>query len=426
MRRAFEFYFRSLVKQGSLTVDMPGGPAIFGDGTGPDLAIKIADRSALWALLVNPVLKFGELYMDHRIEVTRGSIRDILFLGSRNILHSGAMDWTRILDHLRAFATKLDLGNTLTRSRANVAHHYDLDRRLYALFLDQDWQYSCAYFEHPDDSLDTAQLAKKRHIAAKLLIEPGHRVLDIGSGWGGMALYLAQFTGATVTGITLSQEQLTVARARAQALPGQVSFELEDYRHTEGRYDRVVSVGMLEHTGLKNYETYFRRVADLLNDRGVALIHTIGRSLGPAPTNAWLLKYIFPGGYIPALSELTPAIEAAGLFITDIETLRLHYAETIQIWSENFAAHREQARGLYGERFCRMWEFYLAGAESAFREEKEVVFQIQLAKKVDTVPLTRNYILEWEEALRQIDTPQQVWRPAGRQTKRVDGTSSPS
>ena len=413
MRRAFESYFKSLVKQGSITVDMPGGPLVLGDGTGPDLAIKILDQAAVWALLRNPVLQFGELYMDHRIEVTRGSIYDVLALGSRNILHSHPMDWTRTIDRFRAFAAKMSPGNGLTRSRANVSHHYDLDRRLYALFLDQDWQYSCGYFESPADSLDTAQLAKKRHIAAKLLIEPGHSVLDIGCGWGGMALYLARNTGANVRGITLSKEQLDMARSRVAPNEQGIAFDLEDYRATQGPFDRIVSVGMLEHVGLENFKTYFRRVAELMSDDGVALIHTIGRSLGPAHTNEWLQKYIFPGGYIPALSELAPAIEAAGLFITDVETLRLHYAETVKAWSENFARRRDQARAIYGERFCRMWEFYLAGAESAFREEREVVFQLQLSKKIDTVPLTRAYISEREEALRRIDTPQQARRASG-------------
>ena len=405
MRRTFEAYFKPLIRQGSLMVEMPGGAVKLGDGTGPDLAVRIRDRAAIWALLRNPALTLGELYMDGRIEVARGTIYDVLALASRNLLDSGSLHWTRILERVQRAATALRYHNGLRRSRDNVAHHYDLDGRLYDLFLDQDRQYSCAYFENADDTLETAQLAKKRHIVAKLAVEPGHRVLDIGCGWGGMALYLARYAGAEVKGITLSEEQFAMSKARVKAdgLDDKAVFALEDYRVTEGTFDRVVSVGMLEHVGPKNYETYFRRVAELLTDDGVALIHTIGRTLGPAPTNDWLEKYIFPGGYIPALSELLPAIEAAGLMATDIETLRLHYAETLRAWRENFARQRDKARALYDERFCRMWEFYLAGAETALRLEKQVVFQIQLTKKIDAVPLTRRYIEEREEALRKVD-----------------------
>ena len=415
MLRVFEIYFKTLIKQGSLSIEWPGGTMKLGDGTGPDLAILISDAAAFWSLLRNPVLRFGELYMDGRINVTRGSLYEVLALASRNILNSGALDWTRILDRIRASTGRFRLGNGVSRSRKNVARHYDLDSRFYRLFLDRDWQYSCAYFETPSDSLETAQLAKKRHIAAKLLLESGQSILDIGCGWGGMALYLAQFADARVRGVTLSKEQLDVARTRVATagLGDSVSFALEDYRQTKGQFARVVSVGMLEHVGAKNYTAFFRCVADLLTDDGVALVHTIGRTLGPAATNEWVLKYVFPGGYLPALSELMPAIEAAGLFVTDIETLRLHYAETIKAWRENFANHREQVRQLYDERFCRMWDLYLCGAENGFRIEKQVNFQIQLAKKVDTVPLTRGYMAQREEDLRLLDTRPAVLSVAG-------------
>ncbi|MBN9280493.1 MAG: class I SAM-dependent methyltransferase, partial [Hyphomicrobium sp.] len=271
---------------------------------------------------------------------------------------------------------------------------YDLDSRLYALFLDADWQYSCAYFERAGQDLEEAQLAKKRHIAAKLLIEPSHRVLDIGSGWGGLALYLAQQCGANVTGITLSEEQLELAcqRSQSEQLASRVEFRLQDYRSVSEHYDRIVSVGMFEHVGAAYYNSFFERARDLLTDDGVMLLHTIGRSDGPGSSNAWIAKYIFPGGYVPALSEMSPAIERSGLIVTDIEILRLHYAETLRAWRDRFLARWADAAQIYDERFCRLWEFYLSACEAGFRHCGLVVFQIQLAKHQNAVPLTRDYI----------------------------------
>ncbi len=291
------------------------------------------------------------------------------------------------------------------RSKNNVARHYDLDGRLYSLFLDADKQYSCAYFETPDATLDDAQLAKKRHLAAKLLIERGDRVLDIGSGWGGLGLYLAEMTGANVTGVTLSTEQLQVSNARAaeKNLTRSAKFLLEDYRDIPGPFDRIVSVGMFEHVGVDFYETYFRRCAELLTDDGVMVLHSIGRSDGPDVTNPWIAKYIFPGGYIPALSEVIPAIERAGLLVCDIEILRLHYAETLKAWRERFMARREEAVRLYDERFARMWEFYLASSEMSFRKQNLMNFQIQLTKRQGVVPMTRDYIAREEAKLRGIE-----------------------
>ncbi len=297
--------------------------------------------------------------------------------------------------------------NDANRSRRNVAHHYDLDGRLYALFLDSDRQYSCAYFDHPDATLEEAQLAKKRHIAAKLLVDPGQRVLDIGSGWGGLGLYLGQAAGAGyVRGITLSEEQLELSRKRAATagVPERVRFELEDYRATTGTFDRIVSVGMFEHVGPASYDTYFSACHRLLEDDGVMLLHTIGRTGTPYPTNPWIERYIFPGGHLPILSEIMPAIERSGLIVTDVEILRLHYAMTLEKWRERFMANREEVKRLYDERFCRMWECYLAMSESAFRFQDAVVFQIQLAKRNDTVPLTRDYIAEREAALKVAET----------------------
>ena len=298
--------------------------------------------------------------------------------------------------------------NPRGRSKNNVARHYDLDGRLYSLFLDADKQYSCAYFETPDATLDDAQLAKKRHLAAKLLIGRGDRVLDIGSGWGGLGLYLAEMTGANVTGVTLSTEQLQVSNARAaeKNLTRSAKFFLEDYRDITGPFDRIVSVGMFEHVGVDFYETYFRRCAELLTDDGVMLLHSIGRSDGPDVTNPWIAKYIFPGGYIPALSEVIPAIERAGLLVCDIEILRLHYAETLKAWRERFMARREEAVQLYDERFARMWEFYLACSEMSFRKQNMMNFQIQLTKRQGVVPMTRDYIAREEAKLRGIERGQ--------------------
>jgi cyclopropane-fatty-acyl-phospholipid synthase len=295
--------------------------------------------------------------------------------------------------------------NPRWRSKDNVARHYDLDGRLYSLFLDADKQYSCGYFETPDAALDDAQLAKKRHLAAKLLIRRGDRVLDIGSGWGGLGLYLAEMTGANVVGITLSTEQLEASNARAaeRNLAQSAKFLLHDYRDVAGPFERIISVGMFEHVGVDFYETYFNRCVDLLTDDGVMVLHSIGRSEGPDATNPWIKKYIFPGGYIPALSEVLAAIERAGLLVCDIEILRLHYAETLRAWRERFLARREEAVQLYDERFARMWEFYLACSEMSFRKQNMMNFQIQLTKRQGVVPITRDYIGREEARLRALE-----------------------
>ena len=264
--------------------------------------------------------------------------------------------------------------------------------------MDADRQYSCGYFEAPDTSLDDAQLAKKRHLAAKLRLSGGQRVLDIGCGWGGLGLYLAEFGSANVTGITLSQEQHAIANERAaeKNLNDRARFLLQDYRDLQGPFDRIVSVGMFEHVGVSHYDTFFKKCATLLSDDGVMVLHSIGRSEGPGVTNPWIAKYIFPGGYIPALSEVLPEVERAGLLVTDIEILRLHYAETLKAWRERFLAHREDAERIYDPRFVRMWEFYLAASEMSFREQNMMVMQIQLAKRQGIVPITRDYISQEE------------------------------
>jgi cyclopropane-fatty-acyl-phospholipid synthase len=398
--------FTRAVKHGTLEMTAAGGERFtFGDGTEPCVSIRFTDAAAQMALCLHPELKLGELFTDGRLVIEKGSILELLQLLLQDT--HGQLDELPLkrLRKIRHWMMRR-AENDAARSKRNVAHHYDLDGRLYALFLDSDRQYSCAYFDHPDASLEEAQLAKKRHIAAKLMVDQGHSVLDIGSGWGGMGLYLAQAAGAaSVKGITLSEEQLEASRRRVvgAGLLDRVHFELEDYRSTNGSFDRIVSVGMFEHVGPPSYHDYFQTCRNLLKEDGVMLLHTIGRSGTPYPTNPWITKYIFPGGHLPVLSEMMPAIERAGLIVTDVEILRLHYAYTLQAWRERFMAHREEVLRLYDERFCRMWECYLAMSESAFRWQDAVVFQLQLTRRNDVVPLTRDYIAEREAALKQAE-----------------------
>ena len=304
----------------------------------------------------------------------------------------------RLIGGVRTGLRFLQQYNPMGRARRNVAHHYDLSGRLYDLFLDRDRQYSCAYFREGNEDLETAQAEKKKHIAAKLLLEPGHRVLDIGSGWGGLSLSLAKACGVSVKGVTLSSEQFAVSQQRAkdEGLSDRVEFALQDYRAERDQYDRIVSVGMFEHVGAVHYPEFFAKIHDLLAHDGVALLHSIGRMEPPGTTNAWLRKYIFPGGYTPALSEVLSAVEKAGLWVTDIEILRLHYAETLQHWYQQFMANRDAVRDIYDERFCRMWEFYLLACELSFRLGRQMVFQMQLTRSRQSVPLTRDYIYDWE------------------------------
>ncbi|ESR23620.1 SAM-dependent methyltransferase [Lutibaculum baratangense] len=406
MNRILRAALSRLVESGDLTIiDARGRRDRFGDGTGEPVAARITDRATEYKLFANPELAFGEAYMDGRIVMEHGSVYDLIDILMRQDRARVMPALIAVRRGLRFLRRRLDQLNVGLRARRNVAHHYDLDGRLYDLFLDEDRQYSCAYFEDPQTSLEEAQLAKKRHIAAKLDIRPGQRVLDIGSGWGGLALYIAERFGAEVVGITLSEEQLNLSRRRAaeRDLSNRVSFELADYRSLEGPFDRIVSVGMFEHVGIGYYHTYFEKVRDLLTEDGIALIHTIGRNAPPGSTSPWIAKYIFPGGYIPALSEVMEAIEPTGLYVSDIEVLRLHYAETIRHWRDRFEANRDAARDLYDERFCRMWEFYLAGSEMSFRRDGMVNFQLQLSKKVDTLPITRTYMETVEQQLRLKD-----------------------
>jgi cyclopropane-fatty-acyl-phospholipid synthase len=415
MPNLIQNFLSGFVKEGALEVALPSGKVMrFGEQNVTDPPrIAMRDSKAQWELLRNPELAFGELYMNGRVDIVRGTLDDVLELVSRNARRQDAPAWLRLLFKTRIALRALQQRNDPRRARRNVAHHYDVGDELYALFLDDDWQYSCAYFEHDTQTLDEAQLAKKRHIAAKLAIEPGQSVLDIGCGWGGLGLYLARVARAEVTGVTLSKEQLETANRRAfeSGLSNRVRFELQDYRQLQGRFDRIVSVGMFEHVGVNYYRQFFEKLASCLNDDGIALLHTIGRTDGPGATSPWVDKYIFPGGYIPGLSEIIPHIERAGLMVVDIEVLRLHYAKTLQVWADRFQANREKARAMYDERFCRMWEFYLRGARYVFLYEHHVVWQIQLAKDIYALPrITRDYIGARENELRQRESP-----PAGLQ-----------
>lgn len=390
---------RRIVRSGDLTLKLPGGQVLkLGDGAGPPLVARVTSR--LWAarIAARPGLYVGEAYMDGGLVLEQGSIDDFIDLIGENAKNRPIRRRRGLSRWLRDRRVQ---ANSRRAAHRNVAHHYDLSDELYRRFLDADLQYSCAYFARPGMTLDEAQLAKKRHIAAKLLIEPGMSVLDIGCGWGGMAMTLAEEAGAVVDGVTLSAEQLAVARSRAEArgLASRARFHLRDYRDVTETYDRIVSVGMFEHVGRPNYQAFFDSLAARLKDDGVALIHAIGRPEAGAATNAWVAKYIFPGGYSPALSEILPAIERAGLIVTDLEILRLHYAQTLRCWRDRFAAARGEIVQLYDERFCRMWEFYLGIAEQSFRARRQFVWQVQLAKRVDAAPITRDYIAEAERRL---------------------------
>ncbi|HUK60013.1 MAG TPA: cyclopropane-fatty-acyl-phospholipid synthase family protein [Stellaceae bacterium] len=392
---------RRIVRTGTLRViAVDGRTHDFAGAPGRTITIRLHDRKVARELVRNPRLMLGEAYMDGRLTVEDATLYEFLDLAASNLAAAPRSLWSPLLDGFGHTFRVFQQFNPAKRAQANVHHHYDLSKTLYDLFLDSDRQYSCAYFTAPDQTIEEAQAQKKRHIAAKLLLKPGQRVLDIGCGWGGLALYLAKECEVEVTGITLSTEQLDVARRRAVAagLAERVRFELIDYRKVEGQFDRIVSVGMFEHVGVIHYPTFFRQVHELLARDGVALLHSIGRADGPGSTNPWMRRYIFPGGYAPALSEVTPVVEKTGLFVTDIEILRLHYAETLKRWRARFLANRERVRQLYDERFCRMWEFYLAASEIAFRHQGHIVFQMQMAKTVDAVPLTRDYIGDWEKS----------------------------
>ncbi|PIV72654.1 MAG: SAM-dependent methyltransferase [Rhodobacteraceae bacterium CG17_big_fil_post_rev_8_21_14_2_50_65_11] len=386
---------RGFVKVGALDLTLPDGMRQqFRGDAGPEVQITLHDADLPRKLLLTPDMALGEGYMNGRITLGDDDVHRLHDFISRNLDCADDMPWHRVIQATRAARRRFDQWNPAQRARANVAHHYDLSARLYDLFLDEDRQYSCAYFSRPDMTLDQAQAAKKAHIGRKLCLEPGMRVFDIGCGWGGMALTLARDFGAEVLGVTLSTAQLTYARQRAEAagLSGKVRFELMDYRDVTGQFDRIVSVGMFEHVGVPHYRQYFDCVHDRLTADGVALIHTIGRATPPGTTSPWITRYIFPGGYVPALSEMATAVEKSGLYPMDVEVWRLHYAETLSRWYDRFMARADEAATLYDERFVRMWRYYLKASEMAFRNTRQLVFQYQLAKHPDSVPLTRDYL----------------------------------
>jgi cyclopropane-fatty-acyl-phospholipid synthase len=421
MNRLLRNVISGLVRTGNLTVTGPQGSAqSFGDGTGDPVHVAIRTRHAEVAIALDPSLAVPEAYMDGELDVVEGDIFGLLRIAYQNMGPAGVEAvWARAIEGIRFGLRRLHQLNTASRSRTNVQSHYDLSGELYRLFLDADMQYSCAYFERPDMTLEEAQEAKKRHIAAKLRMSPRLGVLDIGSGWGGLGLYLSRNFDASVLGVTLSTEQHAVATQRAQAehLDNQVHFELRDYRDLQERFDRIVSVGMFEHVGVNHFGTFFDKAASLLKPDGVMLLHFIGRSGRPVATNAFIRKHIFPGGYIPALSEVMPAIEKSGLVMTDVEVLRLHYAETLKHWRERFLANRDKAKALYDERFCRMWEFYLAASEASFRWQDLVIFQIQLTRRNDVLPITRDYITEAEQRMSADAAPTQRPRKRKRQSQ---------
>lgn len=403
LEKVLDSALRKGIAHGNLRLVYPSGRGeTYGDGSGPPIALRISDAAHLRAIALDPGLAVAESYMDGALVLDHGNIYDLIAIAKSNMRPEVATPgaW---MQHLRRSVALAPVARAigLKAARANVAHHYDLDERLYRLFLDGDMQYSCAWFERPDMSLDQAQLAKKRLIASKLLVRPGARVLDIGCGWGGMALYLARCCDADVTGITLSVEQLRVAEARAEAagLADRVRFRLQDYREIRESFDNIVSVGMFEHVGKRQFPVFFQAAARLLAPDGVMLLHTMTQP-APAPYNQpFIEKYIFPGGYIPSVSEVMPAIERSGLLLRDLEILSLHYAETLKAWRERFLARRDEVLQLYDERFIRMWEFYLAGSESAFRHDHLHVSHFQLAHDQERVPLTRAYIAEAQARL---------------------------
>jgi len=394
--RLFLDFCDRLFRRGRLTVVLADGRThAFGPGPGgPEVRVTLQDPDLPRKIALHPDMAVGEGYMDGRLVIEDDDLHGFLTLVLTNLVRMRATWWQAPLRMGHQALRRAEQFNPVGRSRSNVAHHYDLSGELYRLFLDADLQYSCAYFARPDMTLEEAQLTKKRHIAKKLLLEPGMQVLDIGCGWGGMALTLAEEYGVSVTGVTLSTEQHAVATRRAEeaGLADRVTFRLMDYRDVTGRFDRIVSVGMFEHVGQPHYRTYFDHVERLLDPDGVALIHTIGRETPPGFTSPFIRKYIFPGGYVPALSEMSAAIEPTGLWTTDIEVWRLHYADTLAEWYRRFMANIGRARALYDDRFCRMWRYYFVASELTFRIDHQVVFQVQLARRRDAVPLTRDYM----------------------------------
>ena len=406
---------RSFVRIGTLTViDADGGRHVFSGSPGPKVTMRLTDRSLYRKLFLNPELHAGEAYMDGRMRFEDSTLRDFLTLFSVNRLSLGNQPLQKVLRRISRGLKRFQQANPIGKAQRNVAHHYDLGNDFYKLFLDEGMQYSCAYFLDDSDSLEEAQRNKLRLIAAKLNLKPGLKILDIGSGWGDLALYLAAMEEVDVTGVTLSKEQhaLSNEKARGAGLGNRVRFELQDYRNVKGRFDRIVSVGMFEHVGVHHYGEFFAKLNELIDDDGVMLLHSIGHMSPPGTASPWLRKYIFPGAYSPALSEVFTAVEQASLWVTDLELLRLHYAKTLAHWCRRFEANRAKIAAMYDERFCRMWEFYLISAEMMFRTGSQLVFHMQLARKRDAAPIVRDYVTDLQRQYREIEADR-LESPAG-------------
>lgn len=388
---------KSFVRVGTLKIiDADGKVHVFSGQPGPNVTMRLSDRSLYHKLVFNPELNAGEAYMDGRMSFEDSTLRDFLTLFSLNRLSLASYPLQKVLRRVSRMFKKGQQANPIGKAQQNVAHHYDLGNDFYKLFLDEGLQYSCAYFTNDDNTLEQAQRNKLRLLAAKLNLSPGLKILDIGCGWGDLALYLARLADVEVVGVTLSKEQFELANARARkaGLDNRVRFELKDYRKVEDRFDRIVSVGMFEHVGVHHYGEFFGKINELMDDDGLALIHSIGHMSPPGTASPWLRKYIFPGAYSPALSEVFEVVEQNSLWVTDLEFLRLHYAKTLAHWSQRFEANRDKVEAMYDARFARMWEFYLISAEMMFRTGSQLVFHMQLARKRDAAPIVRDYITD--------------------------------
>ena len=409
--RLLSHMLRRFIRKGTLRVIDSDGRTFDFSGTDEPLAtIKIHDPSLPLKMFRNPELHAGEAYMNGTLTFEGCSLEDFLGVFSINRATIASYPLQSVLRRISKFVRAVQQYNPIGKAQQNVAHHYDLSAEMYRLFLDEDLQYSCAYFENGDESLEEAQVKKKRHIAAKLRLEDGQRILDIGCGWGGLAIDLARRANVEILGVTLSEEQnrIAVERAKASGLSDRVRFELRDYRQVTDHFDRIVSVGMFEHVGVTRYDEFFGRVYDLLVDDGFAVLHSIGHMSPPSTASPWLRKYIFPGAYSPALSEVFAATERQHLWVSDVEVLRVHYADTLVEWNRRFQQNRARIAELYDERFCRMWEFYLISAETMFRTGAQMVFQMQLARTRDAALLTRDYMFETENLYRQADERRQT------------------
>ena len=388
---------KSFVRVGTLKIiDADGKVHVFSGQPGPNVTMRLSDRSLYTKLVFNPELHAGEAYMDGRMSFEDSTLCDFLTLFSLNRLALGSYPLQKVLRRISRAFRQRQQANPVGKAQQNVAHHYDLGNDFYKLFLDEGLQYSCAYFINDNDTLEQAQRNKLRLLAAKLNLSPGLEILDIGCGWGDIALYLARLEDVKVVGVTLSREQFELASARAlkAGLDDRVRFELKDYREVEGRFDRIVSVGMFEHVGVHHYGEFFNKINELMDDDGLALIHSIGHMSPPGTASPWLRKYIFPGAYSPALSEVFEVVEQNSLWVTDLEFLRLHYAKTLAHWVQRFEANRAEIEAMYDARFARMWEFYLISAEMMFRTGSQLVFHMQLARKRDAAPIVRDYITD--------------------------------